>query len=221
MRDAFLLSLLGLCQIGLMLIYPQIGWLLLWSGGSFIVVGLAYAFRKPRLFGKQDDGSLAVLPCAVLLPYLLMTWLIWFCQTRLSREAVCNEVAPGLWVGRHPSASEIPPGVSLVIDLTSEFCVSRGIRTNRTYLALPTLDHTAPELSAFRQVVQKAAAWDGQVYVHCALGHGRSALVAAAVIVVRGVAESPAEAFTIMRRVRRVKWNAEQSKFLTGFAQTL
>lgn len=175
----------------------------------------AYARQKPRVFGKRRGGTLAWGSCVLLLPYLLFTWLLWYCQTRFSREAVCDEVAPGLWLGRRASAKELPPDVTLVVDLTSEFSEPRAVRTGRAYLCLPTLDNAAPELKGFRDIVQQVADWNGEVYVHCALGHGRSALAAAAVLMARGVADTPEEAISLVERARPgVRLNPIQQSFL-------
>jgi hypothetical protein len=46
----------------------------------------------------------------------------------------------------------------------------------------------------------------GPVLVHCGKGHGRSALVLAAIVVARGLAEGAAEAADYVRRRRRGVW---------------
>jgi protein-tyrosine phosphatase len=215
MRSALALLVIGIGQVALAALYPCAAWLLVWSGLSFCAVAAAYAFQKPRVFGKRPEGTLAWGPCLLLLPYLLLTWLIWYCQTRFTREAVCDEIAPGLWLGRRAAASELPPSVTLIVDLTSEFGEPRALRTGRAYLCLPTLDNAAPEQGAFRDAVQKVAAWEGGVYVHCALGHGRSALVAAAVLMARGLADGPEEALLQVKRVRPgVRLDCRQWAFL-------
>ena len=215
MRNALLLLSIGAGQIALAALYPRAAWVLVWSGLSFCSVALAYVRQKPRVFGKQLDGTLAWGPCVLLLPYLLLTWLLWYCQTLFSHEAVCNEVAPGLWLGRRVSVEELPPDITLVIDLTSEFGEPHALRTGREYLCLPTLDNAAPDPEAFRDAVRRAAAWDGAVYVHCALGHGRSALVTAAILVARGFAAGLAEAFARVKSARLgVNLNRSQWAFL-------
>ena len=216
MRNALTLLLIAGGLTVLALLYPGLRWMLLWSGGSFFAVAAAYALRRPGVFGKKPDGTMAPLPCLLLLPYLLLTWLLWYGQTRLSREASWDEVAPGLWLGRRVS-TKVPLGVTLVVDLTCEFEELRTLRQGREYLCLPTLDNAAPERGTFREVVQRVADWEGGVYVHCALGHGRSALVVAAVLMVRGLAESPEEALALVRRARPgVRLNRAQWEFLKG-----
>ena len=217
MRNALTLLLIAAGQVVLAFLYPRLAWLLLWSGGSFATVAVAYALRKPRVFGKRIDGTLAPLPCLLLLPYLLLTWLLWYAQTRLSSEGAWNEVMPGLWLGRRITAEQMPPGVTLVVDMTSEFGEPRSVRQGRSYLCLPALDNAAPEQEALRDAVQQVAGWEGGVYVHCALGHGRSALVVAAVVMARGSAATPAEALALVRKARPgVKLNRAQRAFLKG-----
>ena len=215
MRNALTLLGVGIGQGALAILYPHAAWLLVWSGISFCLVAAAYALQKPQLFGKRKDGTLAWGPCVLLLPYLLLTWLIWYCQTRFSQESVCDEVGPGLWLGRRATVKELPPGITLIVDLTSEFSEPRGLRTGRAYLCLPTLDNAVPDAKALREAVHQAASCDGAVYVHCALGHGRSALVAAAVLRARGLVRTPVEGLARVKQARPgVRLNRAQQAFL-------
>src|SRR5262249_16782490 len=97
---------------------------------------------------------------------------------------------------------ELPPGVVLVVDLTAEFPVARGVALGRDYVALPTLDGTAPQEQAFRAALTTIVASPGPVYLHCAMGHGRSATLAAAVLLTRGLASDVAQAEKMLRGVR-------------------
>lgn len=59
-----------------------------------------------------------------------------------------------------------------------------------------------PETHAMVALAKEVATWKGDVYVHCANGHGRSASLAAMVMVLRGEADSWREAFRLMRLSR-------------------
>ena len=97
--------------------------------------------------------------------------------------------------------------------LSSDFF--RGVVVGRSYLCLPTLDALAPPLAAMRELVKQVAAWPGTAYVHCAAGHGRSALVAAAVLLARGLAADPKEAQRLVRKARPgVSLNKSQRRLL-------
>src|SRR3954469_17281813 len=81
------------------------GWLLLlWPGVSFLLVAAAYAGLGPRVYGKRADGRLAGWAVLVLLPFLLLTWLVWHLGRLVQRGPACHEIAPGLWLGRRPLA---------------------------------------------------------------------------------------------------------------------
>ena len=192
-----------------------LAWLLLWPALSFLLIAAAYAGLGPGVCGKRPDGGLAWWAVLLLFHYLLLTWGVWHLQRLLSREAACNEVVPGLWVGRRPFAHELPPGTDLVVDLTAEFLEPRGAVAGRSYLCLPTLDALAPPVAPLRELVKQVAAWPGTAYVHCAAGHGRSGLVAAAVLLARGLAAGPKEAQRLVRRARRgVSLNRSQRRLL-------
>lgn len=192
-----------------------LAWLLLWPALSFLLIAAAYAGLGTAVCGKRPDGGLAWWAVPLLFHYLLLTWGVWHLQRLLSREAACNEIAPGLWVGRRPLARELPPGTDLVVDLTSEFPEPRAVVAGRAYVCLPTLDALAPPVAAMRELVKQVAAWPGTALVHCATGHGRSAVVAAAVLLARGLAADPKEAQRLVRKARPgVSLNRPQRRLL-------
>jgi protein-tyrosine phosphatase len=193
---------LGLYLVALGVGLGGVALILLWPGVSFGVLGTAYAGLGACVLGKQLDGRMAWWAVVLMLPYLLLTWAVWHLQRRMSKEACCNEVVPGLWVGRRPYAKEVPPDVGLVVDLTAEFPEPRGVRAGKSYVCLPILDASIPGEEALRGLIETVAAWRGRTYLHCALGHGRSAMVAAGVLVKRGIAENVRQAVKIVRQAR-------------------
>ena len=184
-----------------------------WLGFSFFVVGLAYSFRAPRLMGKRPDGTFHLLGLVVHAPFLAATWAYWQWRRRRG-EPVWNEVSPGIYVGRMAAVSELPPGSPHVVDLTVELIPSRAIRRG-SYRCLPTLDATAPEEKAFWALVDALAVLEGPLFIHCAAGHGRSATVAAAVLMRRGLAADADAAEKQMQVARpRVRLNQDQRRLL-------
>ena len=67
------------------------------------------------------------------------------------------------------------------------------------YVCLPALDGLAPGAVEGEEFLGKIEACGVPVYVHCALGHGRLALVAAAVLLRRGVVDDVRAAETHLR----------------------
>jgi protein-tyrosine phosphatase len=219
MKYAVPFTVLGLYLTALAAYLGGPGLLLLWPGASLVLLGAAYAGLGPRVYGKGPDGRLAWWAVLPMLPFLLFTWAVWHAQRRLSREDCCNEVAPGLWLGRRAFFHELPPGIALVVDLTAEFPAPRALARGTPYLCLPTLDALAPSPDALRVAVERITATSGGVYVHCALGHGRSATVAAAVLLARGLADDVAHAEAVLRRARPgVRLMAAQRRVLERLA---
>lgn len=180
-------------------------WLLTWPAASLAIAALAYLGLGPRPFGKRDDGRLGWPEALLLLPFLLFTWSVWHLGRWLGGEDASNEVSPGLWVGRRPFRPELPEGTTLVVDLTCEFPVHAPIRAEVDVVCHPTLDGTAPAAAGLEGVLQRilsALEAGGRVYVHCAAGHGRSATVAALVLLRRGLA-ADVDAAEALLRVRR------------------
>jgi protein-tyrosine phosphatase len=180
------------------------GWwlLLLWPAASFFVVAAAYVLARPRILGKRADGRLSPPALAALAPFTGFAWCVAQVQHVLRRGPVSHEVMPGVWVGRRARASELPPDIAAVIDLTAEFWEPAGVRGRRGYLCVPTLDARAPDERSFLQALDYIGAADGPVYIHCAQGFGRSAALAAALLVRRGLARDAGEAEAMLKAAR-------------------
>ncbi len=191
---------------------PPLGWL----GLSTQAVAAAYAANEPRVFGKRRDGALPLATWALFGPYLAVTSLLVWLVPRVSRENDWDEIAPGLYLGRR--APRLPEGTTTVVDLTAELPRIPG---DAEYLPIPTLDGAAPRLAS---VLELARYVDGHrvVAIHCAAGHGRSAMVMAAVLMARGHAASADEAEALMRARRpRIGMSRDQRAMLSRIERRL
>lgn len=199
-----------------------LGGLAVWLGLTGIAVGFGYAGLGARVFGKDRRGAHAWLPWLLLAPYRGLLWLIWLLRIGVSSEPPHHEVAAGLLVGRRPlRPDDVPEGIACVVDLTSEFPRSPCFEAVPRYVTLPTLDMSVPADGAFRELVERLAAEDGTLYVHCALGHGRAPTVAAGVLIARGLAADPDDAIDKLRAIRStVHLHPSQRALLERFAAT-
>ena len=154
------------------------------------------------VLGKRPDGTISPFVVVLLLPYFLLAWFAWTLHGWIARPERSHEIVPGLWVGRRARAVDLPEGIACVVDMTSEFWEPAAVRAGRTYLCLPTLDHHVPSDQAFTQLVRRVAELDQPVYVHCAHGYGRAAMLAAAVMIHRGLASDLEDAEQILRQSR-------------------
>lgn len=157
-----------------------------WLAGVLLAVWVVYLINAPGAFMKRSAGSLPWYAWAVWAPIFIWQWIGHEFVRAFQQEPVANEVAPGVWVGRRPRARELPPGIALVVDLCAEMAVAPGVKTGRAYLTIPTLDARAPTSMQIAAAVDQVLTAGGPAFIHCAFGHGRSATLAAAVLVRRG-----------------------------------
>jgi len=182
-------------------------WLLLWPALSFLLVGIAYATTDPRVFGKRLDGTIAPMSVVLLLPFLVYTWLIWRVVRQVhrirSRQPRASRITPDLWLSRRLLRHELPADVSTLVDMTCEFPEARGVvAAVPFYHALPTLDHGSPPQAETLALLRNLQSRGGVVLIHCAQGHGRSALFASALLVARGFAPDGDLAFALVKQNR-------------------
>ncbi|MGE0708925.1 MAG: protein-tyrosine phosphatase family protein [Planctomycetota bacterium] len=201
---------------------PVIGpaaWVFLWPAAALGYGGLAYVLDRPAWLGKDlETGAISPLRLALLLHFFAPTWLALQLK-RLGPEPAMHEVAPGLWLSRRPVRSELPPDTALIVDLTAELPVHRSLR-DLPRCAVPTLDATPPDPELVRAALARIEATTGPVVIHCAAGHGRSATVAALVLLRRGLASDAADAEAKLRAVRPgVKLKAAQRRLVEALSQ--
>ena len=182
----------------------QVHWFFYWPAASFTLVGFAYLGwlgLGAGVLGKNQSGQRAFWAYPVAGPFLLFMRtlrrvLLW----RRRAEPPYDEVAPGIYVGRLIPCSELPSDARTIVDLTSEFCATRD--GQRTCISLPTLDGSAPSLTALIALLKSSDEWERPLYIHCAAGHGRSAMIAAMILVRRTEAANIQEAVGLMQKAR-------------------
>jgi hypothetical protein len=203
---------------------PLASILFLYTAVSFFLLGVAYAGAGPRLLGKCRDGRLHPLSRILFGPYLLLSAFSFWLYRVGSREPAYVEVLPGLFFGRRLTAAEVrqerPPAWRGVLDLACEFAEVPGLRSVEDYYSLPVLDATAPSLAQLRRAVR----WLvdrlplGPVYVHCALGHGRSGTIILAYLLFSGETADVREGLKRLRALRpEVKLHRQQAHVLRAF----
>jgi len=159
--------------------------LFVYTACSFLGFGFAYLSQSPGFWLKRHNGTLNPLSLMLLAPLHALNWLSLLLAPRLQKQKPFHEIVPDLWLGRRLIGGEAAhfnqSPETAVLDLTAEFAENKRLR-NRHYLCLPTLDHTAPRKEQIEQGLQFIQQHIGTrpVFVHCAMGHGRSATVVAA-----------------------------------------
>ncbi|MFO7565290.1 MAG: hypothetical protein R6X02_21790 [Enhygromyxa sp.] len=189
--------------------------LLLWFALGFGLIAAAYLLERPQLFGKRPNGTLAPWAVVIALPVVLLNYALWTCKTLLRGEPANHEVAPGIFVGRLPLPGDLPPGITTIVDLTSELIAHPRVRIHPGYRVYPMLDDGFVDPGELERIVAELVDLPGAMLIHCAAGHGRSATLAAALGIARGHFSDPAQAEAAMRRIRpRIRLRRQQRERL-------
>jgi protein-tyrosine phosphatase len=190
------------------------GLLPIWGGLSFLAVSGSYATNSAWIFGKSAQGDRRLWSSLILMPYLGLTWLMWWIFRKTDAAPCCHQITDNIWLGRRPIVAELPPNIDLVVDLTCEFTPQSMLRGR--YLSLPILDHAIPRFDQFDRFVQQLAQFSGRLYVHCAAGRSRSAMVVAAILLANGEYQTPQAAIeSVHQRRSCVQLTQNQVRFLT------
>jgi hypothetical protein len=156
---------------------------------AFLGVGVGYGFLGPKVFMKRHDGRLHPLTYVLFWPFLLLNWVNLFVFRAVVREHPYDEIVENLLLGfRLFGADEHQMrklGILAALDVSSEFSEVRFLREGSDYRAIPVLDATPPTPAQLEQGVQwmRDKVVSGPTYVHCALGHARSATFVAAYLI--------------------------------------
>jgi hypothetical protein len=189
-------------------------WAFAWAGAATSWVGLAYLAKKPGWLGKDPEtGQLGRMHQLMLKPFFVGAHSL--AKGGSSLMPVNKvEVVPGLWVGAWPLKGAHDQAV---LDLTSEL-PRKG--PSKVYACFPMLDGAGPKQEVFEKAVEQAVVWRREghtVLVHCAYGHGRSAMVCAGVLLAEGLAKTPEEAWGMVVQARpRARLSPGQKRVLDG-----
>jgi len=218
------LVLTGVYALGSVVLWDLAGWLAIivaYAGASCFFLALAYAGTGTGLFGKRNTGEHTLQSWLLFTPYFLVNSLIARLHRNLSREPPFAEVVPNLFFGRRLGEVEARQAVTLgwlsVLDLTPEFAETSTLRALPGYRSFPILDATAPSEDELRDAIHwlSRAVIAGPVYVHCALGHGRTGCVVIAYLMSTGVVTTAIEGVKLLQTQRPgVRLNRTQLRAL-------
>jgi len=175
----------------------------LWPGLAFLLVSLAYFGGSPWVFGKRKDGTRHWLSTLLLLPFLMLIHATWSAWAWFTGGPASHRVTDSLIVARRLRAHEYPEGVALIADLTSEMLDPPSIRQLPGYRCFAALDAAPIPPAELLKIVQQLRVAPGeQLLIHCANGHGRTGMVAAAWLIERGEVHSVEEALELLQSKR-------------------
>ncbi|HUT53618.1 MAG TPA: dual specificity protein phosphatase family protein [bacterium] len=194
---------------------------LMYLGASLFRINPGLLFKTPR-------GRVKLLIRFFCWPYLIFEMRAWKRYRARGHEPLFEEVRQGLFLGARVISSDVPElkrsGISAVLDMIAEFSAPPELVADDAFLyaAIPALDGTAPTLAELEQgarFLEAALAAGRKALVHCTFGHGRSATMAAAALIVMGDAGTPEEALGILKKLERKIWlSREQKRALENFA---
>ncbi len=197
-----------------------------WGGVGGVVTalgllgpGLAYLLGRPGLLGKRSDGTIAAWARALHASYFALCRFGWL----VGRGSGPDEVLPRLVVGPRATplqSLELRKDRSVAtLDLTCEL-PELGTLRRGAYLCLPVLDGMAPserQLSAGVAFIEQHLD-DHVVFVHCAVGRGRSSALVVAWMLAQGHAATVDEAVAALTEKRPVvSPNAAQLDAVTAW----
>jgi len=192
----------------------------IWLGGNFILLGVAHFGRNHRIFGKRADGRLRAWSFVLFFPLVIVNTTIWHHARFLGSEPSLNKVTDDLFVGRRLLSAEVPQEFANYVDLTAEFQEPQKPRLTAGYVAFPILDGAAPTLDELDAVISRLR--PGSTFIHCAQGHGRTGLVALAILLSRGAVDRVDDGLALLRKARPgIRLNGDQLRCIEAYADRL
>lgn len=189
-----------------------------WLGLNFIILGIAHHRGNHKIFGKRANGKLSWWSWLLFFPLLLGATTVWHIIRIFSREPAQGKVTDHLAIGRRLMARERTEQYENFVDLTSEFSEPASIRNSPSYRCFPILDGAAPSLEELHVAVTDLG--EGSTFVHCAQGHGRTALFALAYLLNKRIAVGVDDGLDMLRAARpAVRLNREQEKCIRLYAR--
>lgn len=202
-------------------------WCYAWVGICFLYIGIAYTINWPGLFGKKQVGRIPVWFHILFLPYFILLYVSNLISLWLTRKhRVWNQLTDHVYIGRRFFSFQLKHlkyhEIDSILDLTAEFSEPKFAVGRFNYRSIPILDNHVTDLDK----LEKAAGWietevaaNRKVFIHCAMGHGRTGLVTGAWLISSNQAASAEEALMMMQTVRpALRLKTHQFRLLEAFA---
>jgi protein-tyrosine phosphatase len=190
--------------------------LLVWVGFGFFVTGLGHLGLGARIYAKNRRGVLPLWSKVLHLPFLLYTWGVWHVTRFFSREPLYDRITDSVTIGRRMLPGESSEAFSNWIDLTAEFDEPEEFRQGTNYISLPVLDGGVPSVQELKEALDRMN--DGPTFIHCALGHGRSGIIALALLARDNPAASLEANLERLQKARPgLRLNGRQLRFIRRY----
>jgi len=165
--------------------------ILLWIGSSLVVVALGYRNLGPVVFQKHANGSLTFAAKTLHFPYRTVSRLVRYFFFK--SYTVPQKITENLYLGAFSMHNQVP--CDAIFDVCSEY--ERVNYTMPHYVQYPLIDLVTPAAEELRIGVEKLDTLIQQnrtVFIHCALGMSRSAMLVMAWLIYSKKVQSAAEA---------------------------
>jgi protein-tyrosine phosphatase len=220
MARIFLLLILGVGLGAIAYVHGKWTWLIGWLGLDFFVVGVGHVTGAHHLFGKRADGTLPIWSWIVFLPLHVYSLAVLKLARLIGNEPLVCRVNESLAIGSRPGAADDCSEFEAIIDLTAEFQEVKCVRERKGYFCFPILDASAPTVDELEIALKGRSG--GRTLVHCAQGHGRTGLFAAALLMANGSSATAEQALGLLTKVRPgVQLNSVQRRCLLEFERRL
>ena len=185
---------------------------LAWFSCGMLVGAVTLMTERAALYCKRPDGTIPWWVWSYLGGWLLVyraAWRMRRCLNLLKPgDTPFNVIKPRLLLGR--LLWELPTSeVEMVVDVTCEWSAPAALASVPHYVNGPTVDTCVVDVETTKRLAENVVAFlrdspTGDVYIHCANGYGRSALVMAAVLMFDGTCSTCDEAKAFVEKQRIV-----------------
>ena len=148
--------------------------ILLWIGFSMLVIGLGYLNMGAIVFQKQDNGAFSFAAKTIHLPYRTISKTVRYFFFPSYKEP--QKITDNLYLGAYGMDHMTP--CDAIFDVCSEY--ERANYTKEHYVNYPLIDLQVPSIDELKIGVEKLDALlqnNRVVFIHCALGMSRSAIL--------------------------------------------
>lgn len=165
--------------------------ILLWLGVSLVIIALGYRNLGPVVFQKHSNGSFTFAAKTLHLPYRTISRIVRY--VFFTSYKAPQKISENLYLGAYSMHNQI--SCNAIFDVCSEY--ERVNYTVLHYVNYPLIDLVEPTVEELHIGVKQLDALmqeNKTVFIHCALGMSRSAILVMAWLIYSKKAASAAEA---------------------------
>lgn len=193
--------------------------LMLWCACNFYLIAIAYFCNFSKILMKDKNGQIPFWVTIFFFPFRMLLHFSFLLSRLFKKTNTLKQINQNIYCGPRVVYGSIPEAVDAIIDLTYEFSEASKIKEGKAYYSFPILDGMPPSDAKIVEFIQNIK--EKPVYIHCAMGHGRTSMFTILYLIIHKYVENYDESLSLLCEKQTTGMNSRQEAFTKELAHKI